>query len=231
MVRTVEWVWLGQRSYVEALALQHRIHAAVAEGSAPETLLLLEHPPVITLGRHADPANVLSSAETLARCNIATVQTSRGGDVTYHAPGQLVGYPILRLSGVRKHVSALAHALRSVLDRLGLCAEWRPSQPGLWIGSDKICAFGVEVRRRVTLHGFALNASVELAGFDHIVPCGLPGAGVTSIARLCGCAPPLPALAADVAAACGRAFGVELTEISATSLIPPDGSAAGGDPR
>lgn len=216
MARTVEWAWLGRLRYAEALALQRQVHTAVVDGRTPETLLLLEHPSVITLGRHADPANVLAAADELAGRGVEIVQTSRGGDVTYHGPGQLVGYPILRLSGVRKHVTAMADAVRRVLGELGLSADWRSSQPGLWIGTEKICAFGVEVRRRVTMHGFALNASIELAAFADIVPCGLVGTGVTSIARLKGAAPPLATLAARVAAAWATSFGAEMSEIQAT---------------
>jgi lipoyl(octanoyl) transferase len=217
MNRKVEWTWLGQRSYREALAVQEHVRAAVADGHAPETLLLLEHDPVITLGRHADRTHVLTAPDALAARGVEVVSTSRGGDVTFHGPGQLVGYPIFRLTrGIRWHVTAMAEAIRATLAELSIVAAWRGDRPGLWLGDDKICAFGVQVRGRVTTHGFALNASVELAGFADIVPCGLRQAGVTSIAERLGQAPPLPLLARRVAAAFAESFAVSMNEIPAT---------------
>jgi lipoyl(octanoyl) transferase len=216
--RAIEWAWLGRLPYARALALQERVHADVVAGRAPETLLLLEHDPVITLGRHADPAHVLAGAEALGRDGIIVFRTSRGGDVTYHGPGQLVGYPIFRLPrGIKAHVTAMAGAVVAVLADLGITAAWRPAQPGVWVGDDKICAVGVQVRRRVTLHGFALNVNVDLAGFGHIVPCGLPSAGVTSIGGLHRCAPALPALAERLAGAFARSFATDRVRIPAAS--------------
>jgi lipoyl(octanoyl) transferase len=216
MTRTVEWAWLGRRAYREALALQEHVHAAVVAGHAPETLLLLEHAPVITLGRHADAAHVVTERDVLAERGVEVVATSRGGDVTYHGPGQLVGYPIFRLTaGIRHHVTAMADAVRVALGELGIAAVWQTGRPGLWVGEAKLCAFGVQVRRRVTTHGFALNASIDLSGFRDIVPCGLARAGVTSIAELTGRAPPLPLLAGRVAAAFARVFDVAVAEIPA----------------
>ena len=214
----IEWAWLGRLPYARALTLQERVHADLVAGRAPETLLLLEHDPVITLGRHADAAHVLAGPEALGRAGIAVLRTSRGGDVTYHGPGQLVGYPIFRLPrGVKAHVTAMAGAVVDVLAELGITAAWRPAQPGVWVGDEKICAVGVQVRRGVTLHGFALNVNVDLAGFGHIVPCGLPSAGVTSIAELHPNAPALPALAERLAAACARSRGADRVRIPAAS--------------
>src|SRR5262249_8972470 len=152
-----------------------RLREDVLRGAAPETLLLCEHDPVVTLGRSADPANVLVARAELARRGVALHEASRGGDVTYHGPGQLVGYPIVRLrGGVIGHVTGMARAIASVLAELGIDARWRRETPGLWItdhgsgnGSDgavgmKICAFGVHVRRRVAIHGFALNVGASL---------------------------------------------------------------------
>jgi lipoate-protein ligase B len=217
-MRTIEWVWLGRRSYGRALALQERVHAEVTAGGAPETLLLLEHDPVITLGRHAEAAHVLASEEALDRAGIAVCGTARGGDVTYHGPGQLVGYPIFRLPrGIKAHVAAMAGAVVAVLADFGIEAEWRLAQPGVWVGDEKICAVGVQVRRRVAMHGFALNVHADLAGFRHIVPCGLPNAGVTSIGRLSPPAPALPVLAERLAAAFADAFQIATVKILPTS--------------
>jgi lipoyl(octanoyl) transferase len=209
------------------VAAQERIRNEVLAGTSPETLLLLEHEPVITLGRSATPAHVLAAAGELERRGITVHRASRGGDVTYHGPGQLVGYPILRVDrGVVGHLRAMADGLIAVLARLGVAAVWRREAPGLWVTDpprgeragrapradadelgQKICAFGVHVHRRVAIHGFALNVAVDLDAFRMIVPCGLPDAEVTSIDRLVSTsAPSLEALAIEVAAALGDSF-------------------------
>jgi lipoyl(octanoyl) transferase len=213
-----EWVWLGLVPYAKALRLQETIREQVAEGRAAETLLLLEHSPVITLGRNANPANVLASPERLARDGIEVVRTSRGGDVTFHGPGQLVGYPVFRLRrGIRAHVMAMANGIAAVLAGLGIATEWRDSRPGLWVGENKICAFGVDARQRIAMHGFALNVSIDLDGFRMIVPCGLLGAGVTSIAKLMGSPPVMDVVAADVALAFAQSFAMRVVRIPAAA--------------
>ena len=203
---------------------QEQLREQVLRGEAPETLLLCEHEPVVTLGRSAKPAHVLAPAAELARRGVDLLAASRGGDVTYHGPGQLVGYPIVRLrGGVIGHVTAMARAIASVLGELGIDARWRRETPGLWVGdadddrgrsserAGKICAFGVHVHRRVAIHGFALNVSGALDGFGLIVPCGLAAARTTSIAAVLGPGrpiPPLHVLASRVAAALGRALDI-----------------------
>ena len=217
-LRPGEWAWLGSVPYVEALRLQELVRDQVAEGRAADTLLLLEHEPVITLGRSADPTNVLASPEDLGRDGIPVVRTSRGGDVTYHGPGQVVGYPVFRLRrGVRAHVKAMADGIIAALGTLGIAAEWRESHPGVWVGTEKICAVGVQIRRRVAMHGFALNVNTDLAAFRVIVPCGLRGAGVTSVARILGVAHELETVAERLARAFERAFFIRLERISASS--------------
>lgn len=178
-------------------------------GEGPETLLLGEHDPVITLGRSARASDILAPATELARRGIAVHRVSRGGDVTYHGPGQLVGYPVVRLrGGVVGHLTAMARALATVLASLGVEAVWRRDAPGLWVGGAKICAFGVNVRRRIAIHGFALNVAPDLTAFSLIVPCGAPGAGVTSIEARTGATPALETIAARVASALGAELGV-----------------------
>ena len=192
-------------------ALQERLRTDILCGQAPETLLLCEHDPVITLGRHARAEHVLAPAEELARRGIALRHASRGGDVTYHGPGQLVGYPVFRLRpGLVAHMEKMAAAIVEVLAGLGISSRWRRDRPGIWVGEDKICAFGVHVRHRVAIHGFALNAATPAEAWEPIVPCGLPSAGVTSIARLAGVAPRLVELARATAEAFERSFGVSL---------------------
>lgn len=185
-------------------ALQERLRRDLVSGAGPETLLLVEHDPVITLGRSARAEHVHLTDAELARRGIDRIRATRGGDVTYHGPGQLVGYPIVRLrSGVVAHMTAMARAVAALLAPLGIDARWRRDAPGLWVGDAKICAFGVHVHQRVAVHGFALNVATDLSAFDLIVPCGMPGARATSIAAL-GIAPPaLPWLAEAAAARLG----------------------------
>jgi lipoyl(octanoyl) transferase len=204
--------------FAETAELQERLRADVIAGRAPETLLLCEHDPVITLGRSARAEHVLAPAADLARRGVAVHAASRGGDVTYHGPGQLVGYPILRLrGGLVSHIETMARGLAALLAPMGLAAAFRREAPGLWIdrgnGSRlaKICAFGVHVRHRVTMHGFALNVGTALDAFSLIVPCGLHDADVTSIAALTGEAPAVDALAPRAATALGEAFGLSFT--------------------
>jgi lipoyl(octanoyl) transferase len=230
------WRWLGRVPFAAVAREQERLRELVLRGDGPETLLLCEHPPVVTLGRSANPANVLASRDELARRGVDVQAASRGGDVTYHGPGQLVGYPIVRLrGGVIGHVTAMARAIAAVLGELGIDARWRRETPGLWLAGDnseggagsaggaKICAFGVHVHRRVAIHGFALNVSGALEGFDVIVPCGLPAARTTSIAAAIAAGrsvPPLHVLASRVAGALGRELGVPfLPEIDSPSRI------------
>ncbi|HVU50646.1 MAG TPA: lipoyl(octanoyl) transferase LipB [Polyangia bacterium] len=201
--------------FAETALLQERLRADVIAGRGPETLLLCEHEPVITLGRSARAEHVLATASDLARRGVAVHAASRGGDVTYHGPGQLVGYPILRLrGGLLAHIEAMARGLAALLAPLGIAASFRRDAPGLWIdrgnGSPlaKICAFGVHVRHRVTTHGFALNVRTALDAFELIVPCGLRGVEVTSIAALSGEVPAVDALAPRAAGALGEAFGI-----------------------
>jgi len=183
---------------------------------------------VITLGRSAEAANVLAPAEELARRGVVVARASRGGDVTYHGPGQLVGYPVVRLrGGVVAHMTAMARAVAAALADLGIAAVWRRDAPGLWVGDEKICAFGVHVRGRIAVHGFALNVAIDLAAFELIVPCGLAGARTTSIARLGVTPPTLAALAPRVARALGDELGVPFTRASddqpADSIAMSDG--------
>jgi lipoyl(octanoyl) transferase len=216
---TAEWIWLGRVSFDQAAALQERLRDKVLSGEGPETLLLCEHDPVVTLGRHARPEHVLVAEAQLERNGIAVRRATRGGDVTYHGPGQLVGYPVFRLRrGLVAHMESMASALLLALAQLGIVAEWRRACPGVWVGDRKIGAFGVHVRRRVAVHGFALNGDVDLGAFDAIVPCGLRGAGVTSVERLRGASPPLPELAALVAAAFQQSYGFVIANRDAQSI-------------
>ncbi len=208
------WRWLGRVPFAATAREQERVREALLAGTGPETLLLCEHDPVITLGRSARRDHVLALPSVLAGRDVAVEPASRGGAATFHGPGQLVGYPIFSLRrGVLAHVAAMSGALIDVLAQLGIEAVFRREAPGLWVDGAKICSFGIHVRRRVAIHGFALNVTGNLDGFEMIVPCGLPGGRVTSVARVLGgvaAIPPLHLLASRVARALGRELGVSL---------------------
>ena len=191
----------------------------------PDLLILCEHSPVITLGRNARRENILLPEAELARRGVAVHPTNRGGDVTYHGPGQLVGYPILHLAALRKDVVWYVRALEEVLIRavgeFGVAATRRTAPvskrqlyTGVWVGKEKLAAIGVHLARWVTSHGFALNVTTDLSHFDFIVPCGLADKHVTSLARLLGTrAPSLEAVKRAVARAFGELFGRRMQPI------------------
>ena len=178
--------WLGRVPYAEALALQERLVGERRDGVVPDTLLLLEHPHVITLGTASSSAHVLVDARERAARSIDLFETGRGGDVTYHGPGQLVGYPILDLKPDRKDLHRYLRDLEDVLVRalaaLGVAAHRVPGLTGVWTPRGKIAAIGVRVSSGwITSHGFALNVSTDLGFFCTIVPCGISDREVTSV--------------------------------------------------
>jgi lipoyl(octanoyl) transferase len=183
--------WLGRVEYREALALQKRLVAERADDRIGDQLLLLEHPAVLTLGRTSDQAHVRADPNVLAARGIEVIRVERGGEVTYHGPGQLVAYPIIALSPrglmVRPLVRALEAALVATCGVHGVAAARREGQPGCWCDPDgadprKIGALGLRIERGVSYHGIALNVTVDLADFELIDPCGMPGVSSTSIA-------------------------------------------------
>ena len=182
---TCVMVDLGSLDYREALALQGRVHSRVANGDLPNVLLLLQHPPVYTMGRRASRADVLAPDSKLRDLGVDICRTDRGGAVTYHGPGQLICYPILRLRelgiGPLSYVRALESVVASMLSELGIVAASDSRPTGVWVGDAKIAAIGVRVSRGATMHGAALNVCTDLSYFNHIVPCGMPSAKVTSI--------------------------------------------------
>ena len=180
---------LGRRLYREVWALQRELHAAVAEGREPETWLVVEHDPVITLGRKAKSENVLVSAAFLAERGVDVVEVERGGDVTYHGPGQLVVYPIRKLPRFREvvpFVSALERAVIAALGTFGISAAGRTEHRGVYVGENAICAVGLAVQKMTSLHGLALNADTALDYDRLITPCGTPQFGITSISNELG---------------------------------------------
>ncbi len=208
---------LGQVSYRDALALQDELVAARRRGACADTLLLLEHPPVVTLGRSARGEHLLVDAEGLAARGVAVHEVARGGDVTYHAPGQLVGYPIVDLAArdacdVHAWLRTLEELIGEALIELGVPWRRMPGWTGVFVDAPgevarprKIASIGVGIRGWVTFHGFALNVDLELAGFDAIVPCGLHAVEMTSLARELGAGAP-PDLAVRARDAVRSAF-------------------------
>jgi lipoyl(octanoyl) transferase len=227
--RSLTAIWLGQRRYDPFHALMQQLAQARHEGKIGDTLLLLEHSPVITLGRAAKQENVLlDEAHRLAR-GVDFAQTGRGGDVTYHGPGQLVAYPIIDLKpdrcDVRRYVNDLTLVMRHIVKTFGIESGLVPGKIGAWVDRAsvqtfpdpedaqdlaKIGAIGVRISRWITLHGFALNVATDLTGFDLIVPCGIPDHGVTSIAALAGEAPPVKDVARRSLPIFAEIFGAEV---------------------
>jgi lipoyl(octanoyl) transferase len=202
------WVDLGLRDYAETLAHMRQLVALRQADQIADTLLLVEHPDVITIGRRT------SARDNVLQASMPIVEVERGGDVTYHGPGQLVGYPIVRLEEGERDLHAFLRALEAamiaVCAEVGLAAERRPGWTGVWIGARKVGSIGIAVRRWVTMHGFALNVATDLARFAAINPCGLEAAVMTSLSEAAGRtvepAALKPRLAAHVGAALCRIF-------------------------
>ncbi len=189
MIRRARLVELGRRPYREVLALQRDLHARVARGETPDTWLVVEHEPVVTLGRTAKRENVLVSPELLAARGIDCLEVERGGDVTYHGPGQVVVYPIARLERFREVVplvTALETAAIAACAHFGVSAAPWSEHRGVYVGDAQIAAVGLAVKQMTSLHGIALNACNALDYDRLIAPCGLTGRSVTSLARETG---------------------------------------------
>jgi lipoyl(octanoyl) transferase len=203
---------LGRIGYGRALEVQQELIAARKQGTAPDHLLLLEHDHVVTLGRNGHMENLLASDQVMERAGISFFPTNRGGDVTYHGPGQLVAYPILDLTDWKRDVRAYVHAVeQTIIDTLadyGIAAGRDAEHIGVWVGERKIAAIGVHISRWVTSHGLALNVNTDLSYFQYIVPCGLTKP-VTSMAQL-GVRATLEEVSRNLAAHFGRIFDCEM---------------------
>ena len=214
---TIEVRRLGTIGYQAALDLQAQLVERRKQGLIPDQLLLLEHPPVITLGvrTRSDRSHVLESEAALAAKGVGLFETGRGGDVTYHGPGQLVGYPIVDLKpdrcDVHRYVRDLEEVLIRAVDAFGVRAGRIEGLTGIWVGDQKLAAIGVRISRWVTSHGFALNVNTDLSHFGLIVPCGITDKGVTSLERLLGHALPMDEVAETVARQFAALFSSELT--------------------
>jgi lipoyl(octanoyl) transferase len=197
-MRTLDVIRPGRVAYPDGLQMQEDRVAAVRAGEAPEALFLLEHDPVLTLGRNAHAENIVAGPDLLAEKGITVHECGRGGDVTYHGPGQLVGYPIVDLAPDRKdvwkYVRGLEEAILRTLARFDVEGDRIPGLTGVWVGDEKVAAIGVRISRWITSHGFALNVTTDLTHFDTIVPCGIRDHGVTSLERLLGTPPSMDAV-------------------------------------
>jgi lipoyl(octanoyl) transferase len=220
---------LGRVAYRTALQLQQQLVALRSAGAVSDTLVELEHPPTITLGNRADPANVHIDAAGLAAAGIDLVQTDRGGDVTYHAPGQIVLYPILKLSqhggDVGRYVRLLEQIVIETLAAFQVTADRVSGLPGVWVdhGRRKICAIGVKLSASgVTSHGIALNVTTDLHGFGLIVPCGISDRGVTSLAVELGSQPSVTGVASELRRQFSHHFARELSG----APLPPEVTVA-----
>ncbi|GAB5541673.1 MAG: lipoyl(octanoyl) transferase LipB [Sandaracinaceae bacterium] len=225
---------MGLVRYAEALELQERLQRARIRGRIGDTLLLLEHPPVVTLGRGAKEQNILLSRALLAARGFDVHEIGRGGDVTYHGPGQLVGYPILDLSpdrkDVRRYVTDLEEAMIRLAAAYGLDAGRVPKLNGTWVGDRKIGAIGVRISRWVTMHGFAFNVSTDLSHFGVIVPCGIQDRGVTSLVEETGRDVPMDEVTPKLEGILAELFNAELTVSDTPPLEGVDPSAWAPEP-
>jgi len=217
------WVCpLGTVPYREALALQEAVRAARQAEAIPDVLLLLEHPPVYTRGRRTEAAEL-----PLVDRGIEIVDVDRGGKLTYHGPGQLVGYPIVRLGPIVEFLRTIEDAIVAALAGEGIAARGAEDRPtGVWVGERKIASLGIHVQRRVSTHGFAINVENDLEPFTWIVPCGLHGVQVTSVAKETGRAGLGPCLQKRVAFELAQALGLRQRLVSRTALERAVGALA-----
>jgi lipoyl(octanoyl) transferase len=218
---------LGLLDYAEAYALQKRVVAARKGDAIEDALLLCEHPPVITLGRSGKRENLLASEHVLRQKGVEFHATDRGGDITYHGPGQIVGYPILNLGAIRRdvvwYVRMLEEAMIRATAEFGIAAERVAGKTGIWVRAgnteEKLAAIGVHISRWVTSHGFAYNVSTDLRNFELIVPCGIADRKATSVEKLLGRHVEEKEVAPRIAKHLGEVLGLEMKEASKKELL------------
>ena len=208
-------VRLGLMEYTDTWQLQMEQAQNVAQGLQPDTLILVEHPPVYTMGRTGNRQHVLLNDQELGDIGVALLEVDRGGRVTYHGPGQLVAYPVLNLrtwGGPLKYVRALEQVILKTLTDFGIKARLVEGLTGVWVGEEKIAAIGVKISRGVSYHGLALNVNTDLSYFDHIVPCGISDRAVTSMQKLLGEEAEMEAVAYSLVYHFGKELGFRMVE-------------------
>lgn len=211
---TWTWIWLGRVEYRQAMELMENTARSVERGQIEGRVLFLEHPPTITLGRRASEKGIRVQREELQNWGVVVERTDRGGEATFHGPGQLVCYPVINLSllniGVAKYVDRLEEMIIRALNRWGITETFRKGGfPGVWTPKGKIAAIGLRLRKKVATHGFAINIEVDKRYFDAIVPCGIEGAGVANVADFIS-PPPFEKAVQDLVYQFGEMFGKKL---------------------
>ncbi len=214
MQRLCQVFYLGQYDYSKAGILQKRLVGNRANSSMPDTLLLMNHPPVFTIGRKGTREHILVNEELLLREGIAVHETDRGGDITYHGPGQLVGYPILDLRhhgrDLHQLINNYEEVIIRVLNNYGVKGRRIEKYPGVWVGPEKICAVGIGVSNWISYHGFAFNIEPNMEHFSYILPCGIKEYGVTCLSRVLGHPVPEREVAAQIVRSFGEVFAVQM---------------------
>ena len=212
------WLELGVEEYGAIFHLQQTIHEARRKNKIPDTIILLEHEPCFTLGRRGGSSNILANPRLLEKWGIRVFETDRGGDVTYHGPGQLVCYPVLDLGDYGRDVHAYAGMLEELLIRVlsafGITAVCRAEYPGVWVGSAKIGAIGISFRNWVSMHGISLNVCPDMRPFSFIVPCGISNKGVTSMKRLLEAGVDIGEVRHEMRRQLGKVFEMDLEEVT-----------------
>ena len=213
---------LGLVEYEKALKLQNNLVSARLAGEIPDVILLLQHPPVLTIGVSGSEENIVASRDLLAGEGVAILHVDRGGGITYHGPGQLVGYPIFDLKtkgkGIQQYVRHLEEVIIRTLDVFSIPANHDSQYPGVWVGQDKICALGIRVTHWVTKHGFALNVNTDLKYFDYITPCGITNRHVTSVSQLLGYDIALEDVTSCIFELCAQVFNMNIRQESTEEL-------------
>ncbi len=221
-VHTIRVVRLGRTRYRDCWQLQHRLADLRSAGAIGDTLLLTEHDHVYTIGKTGTDDHLLADEAERAELGVDLVHNDRGGDITYHGPGQLVGYPILDLNAygrdLHRYLRDLEEVVIRVLSGLGLTGRRMPGYTGVWIDGEKICAIGVRCERWISMHGFALNVSTDLSYFGRIIPCGIFEKGVTSIEGVLGRPVDLESIAVLTAGAFGAVFSAEMIPLAPGEL-------------
>ncbi|MBI1770300.1 MAG: lipoyl(octanoyl) transferase LipB [Bacteroidetes bacterium] len=221
-MKEISVINLGLTDYKSIWDLQRKIFDLRVEGKIPDALLLNEHNHVYTLGKSSNDNHLLAREEELSQCGAEVFHIDRGGDITYHGPGQLVGYPILKLddyySDVHRYLRDIEEVIIRTLQDYDIKAHRDRDFTGVWVGSDKIAAIGVKVSHWVTMHGFAFNVNTDLSYFDRIIPCGIFHRGVTSLERVLGAQVPLHDVASRIVYHFGRVFDCQVIESGATEI-------------
>ncbi len=226
---------LGRLDYKKAWDIQLRVHELRVKDEIPDTLIFVEHPHVITLGRFGKPENLLTPIEELKRRGVSFYRVERGGDITYHGPGQLVGYPIFSIKngypGIRAFIERMEDALIYALRTFGIEAEKKEGYIGVWLGEEKLAAIGVAVKRWITFHGFALNVNTDLDYFKLIRPCGLIDKGVTSIEERLKKRVNMDEAKERVKEGFEKIFNLAFSEVKYETIMDQDKDSHGGEVR